>query len=163
MTIGGLPCPEHGTGPSTGGLLMVGVILSVIADAIISVSLNLQKHAHNRNWDHAAGKPKRPFTRLPLWWVGMLLNVFGELGNLVAYGFAPASVVTPVGSVGVFFNAILATLCLKEPFRGRDLAGVALIATGDAARMPSGPARACRWSALRPCFEACLIFPCYQA
>ena len=88
MTIGGLPCPEHGTGPSTGGLLMVGVILSVIADAIISVSLNLQKHAHNRNWDHAAGKPKRPFTRLPLWWVGMLLNVFGELGNLVAYAAA---------------------------------------------------------------------------
>jgi drug/metabolite transporter (DMT)-like permease len=130
MTIGGLPCPEHGTGPSTGGLLMVGVILSVIADAIISVSLNLQKHAHNRNWDHAAGKPKRPFTRLPLWWVGMLLNVFGELGNLVAYGFAPASVVTPVGSVGVFCNAILASFFLKEPLRKRDLVGLCFIVAG---------------------------------
>ena len=109
---------------------MVGVILSVIADAIISVSLNLQKHAHNRNWDHAAGKPKRPFTRLPLWWVGMLLNVFGELGNLVAYGFAPASVVTPVGSVGVFCNAILASFFLKEPLRKRDLVGLCFIVAG---------------------------------
>ena len=104
--------------------------LSVIADAIISVSLNLQKHAHNRNWDHAAGKPKRPFTRLPLWWVGMLLNVFGELGNLVAYGFAPASVVTPVGSVGVFCNAILASFFLKEPLRKRDLVGLCFIVAG---------------------------------
>ena len=60
----------------------------------------------------------------------MLLNVFGELGNLVAYGFAPASVVTPVGSVGVFCNAILASFFLKEPLRKRDLVGLCFIVAG---------------------------------
>ena len=70
------------------------------------------------------------YTKLPLWWVGMLLNALGELGNLLALGFAPASVVTPVGAVGVVFNAVFASLFLKEPFRKIDLIGLVLIITG---------------------------------
>ena len=60
----------------------------------------------------------------------MLLNAIGELGNLLALGFAPASVVTPVGAVGVVFNAVFASLFLKEPFRKIDLIGLVLIITG---------------------------------
>lgn len=60
----------------------------------------------------------------------MLLNALGELGNLLALGFAPASVVTPVGAVGVVFNAVFASLFLKEPFRKIDLVGLLLIVTG---------------------------------
>jgi drug/metabolite transporter (DMT)-like permease len=60
----------------------------------------------------------------------MLLNAVGELGNLLALGFAPASVVTPVGAVGVVFNAIFASLFLKEPFRKIDMIGLVLIVTG---------------------------------
>jgi hypothetical protein len=54
---------------------------------------------------------------VPLWWLGIVLHIGGELGNLFAYGFAPASIVTPVGSIGVLCNAFLATLFLKEPLR----------------------------------------------
>ena len=32
---------------------------------------------------------------------GRTLTAGGELGNLFAYGFAPAAIVAPVGSVGV--------------------------------------------------------------
>jgi drug/metabolite transporter (DMT)-like permease len=60
----------------------------------------------------------------------MVLNALGELGNLLALGFAPASVVTPVGAVGVVFNAVFASLFLREPFRKIDLIGLVLIITG---------------------------------
>lgn len=83
------------------------------------------------------GKPKKGYWRVPLWWLGLLFNMVGEVGNMLAYGLAPASVVAPVGSVGVFFNEIIAVVFLKEPFRKRDafgllgvVAGVVLIIIG---------------------------------
>jgi hypothetical protein len=42
--------------------------------------------------------------------------VAGETANLFAYGFAPASIVTPVGAVGVMTNIIITTYGLKERF-----------------------------------------------
>ena len=75
---------------------VTGVILSIVADIIIAVSLNIQKYAQNANMD-SAGEPIKPFYTIPTWWAGMLLNIGGELGNMFAYGFAPASVVAPVG------------------------------------------------------------------
>lgn len=114
---------------------------------MVSVSLNVQKYAHNRNTQVPRLSPSKPlpvmhvcavntrmqnlpYTKLPLWWLGMLLNALGELGNLLALGFAPASVVTPVGAVGVVFNAVFASMFLKEPFRKIDLIGLLLIITG---------------------------------
>jgi hypothetical protein len=55
----------------------------------------------------------KSYWRIPLWWLGLLLNMGGEIGNMIAYGFAPASVVAPVGSVGVFFNEVIAVVFLK--------------------------------------------------
>ena len=120
------PFSEEEAGTST---FMVGVVLSVIADVIIAVSLNVQKTAHMRN-EGADGKPVKGMLKLPLWWLGLLLNVGGELGNMLAYGFAPASVVAPVGSVGVVANEVIAVLFLKEPFRWRDAAGLVAIVGG---------------------------------
>ena len=49
---------------------------------------------------------------------------------MLAYGFAPAAVVAPLGSVGVIVNEIVAVCCLKEPFRRRDLFGLMGIVGG---------------------------------
>lgn len=35
------------------------------------------------------------------WWAGLMTMAFGELCNFAAYGFAPASVVTPLGALSV--------------------------------------------------------------
>ena len=128
MTILNLPCPAPGLGPQE-PTVVIGVVLSVFADLIIAVSLFLQKLAHNRNVG-TNGKPVKPYTQIPMWWCGIVLNATGEIGNLIAYGFAPASIVAPVGSVGVFFNAVLATVFLKEPMRRRDMVGLAIIVAG---------------------------------
>ena len=68
---------------------------------MVAVALAITKLAHNRNWDAVEKRGRKPYTKLPLWWLGITLTAGGELGNLFAYGFAPAAVVAPVGSVGV--------------------------------------------------------------
>lgn len=60
----------------------------------------------------------------PLWWMGLVLMTVGECGNFLAYGFAPASIVSPLGVVALISNCIIAPMMLKEPFRGRDILGV---------------------------------------
>ena len=48
--------------------------------------LQFQKLAHKNNVD------KKPYTSLPLWWLGLALMLGGEVGNFLAYGWAPATV-----------------------------------------------------------------------
>lgn len=59
------------------------------------------------------------------------MMTIGETGNFLAYGFAPASIVSPLGVVGLISNCLIAPLMLKERFRQRDFWGV-LISIGGA-------------------------------
>eukprot|EP00965_Chrysotila_dentata_P029100 967642-Pleurochrysis_carterae.AAC.1 len=74
---------------------MIGVVIALIANAVIPLALNIQKYAHVSNTD-AEGKPRRPYIQMPLWWLGISLMISGELFNLLAYGYAPTSLVAPV-------------------------------------------------------------------
>lgn len=78
--------------------------------------------------DDEAPKEKS-YLRSPIWWVGISLMVVGETGNFLAYGFAPASIVSPLGVVALISNCLIAPLLLGEKFRWRDAIGV-LIAVG---------------------------------
>ncbi|EME43559.1 hypothetical protein DOTSEDRAFT_72808 [Dothistroma septosporum NZE10] len=71
----------------------------------------------------------KSYLKSPIWWVGITLMVLGETGNFLAYGFAPASIVSPLGVVALISNCIIAPLLLGEKFRWRDGLGV-LIAIG---------------------------------
>lgn len=55
-----------------------------------------------------------------------------KITHLVAYGFAPASTIAPLGTTTLVANVILAPLMLKEVFRKRDLIGVILAVSGAA-------------------------------
>ncbi|CUS10058.1 unnamed protein product [Tuber aestivum] len=66
----------------------------------------------------------------PYWWLGLVLMSIGECGNFLAYGFAPASIVSPLGVVALISNCVIAPVMLKEPFRGRDLVGVVVSICG---------------------------------
>ncbi|KAI8888111.1 DUF803-domain-containing protein [Backusella circina FSU 941] len=67
------------------------------------------------------------YLKSKLWWLGISLMILGEVGNFVAYGFAPASTIAPLGTTTLVSNVILAPLMLKEVFRKRDLFGVLLL------------------------------------
>ncbi|KAJ1980293.1 hypothetical protein H4R35_001176 [Dimargaris xerosporica] len=88
----------------------------------------------------ASGRPQDPsspdtatetaYLRSKQWWIGMALMVSGETGNFLAYGFAPASVVAPLGTVTLITNVFMAPLLLKETVRVRDACGVLLAILG---------------------------------
>lgn len=56
----------------------------------------------------------------------------GEAGNFLAYGFAPASIVSPLGVVALISNCVIAPVMLKERFRLRDFWGVVVAVMGAA-------------------------------
>ncbi|WVR07918.1 hypothetical protein IAU60_004961 [Kwoniella sp. DSM 27419] len=70
------------------------------------------------------------YLRSRLWWCGMVLIALGEGGNFLSYGFAPASVVAPLGTVALIANCIFAPLILRERFYRRELFGMALAILG---------------------------------
>ncbi|KAG0147437.1 hypothetical protein CROQUDRAFT_656182 [Cronartium quercuum f. sp. fusiforme G11] len=73
---------------------------------------------------------KLSYLRSPIWWIGIILMSCGEFCNFLAYGFAPASVVAPLGTVALISNCGVAPLILGEQFHKRDLLGVALAVIG---------------------------------
>ncbi|OQD88179.1 hypothetical protein PENANT_c004G08944 [Penicillium antarcticum] len=73
---------------------------------------------------------RKSYLKSPYWWVGIVLMVVGEMGNFMAYGFAPASIVSPLGVVALISNCIIAPCLLKEKFRKRDLWGVLISVAG---------------------------------
>ncbi|KAI4233307.1 MAG: hypothetical protein LQ352_008264, partial [Teloschistes flavicans] len=72
----------------------------------------------------------RSYLSSPYWWTGIVLMVIGEGGNFLAYGFAPASIVSPLGVVALVSNCIIAPCLLKEHFRQRDFWGVLVAVAG---------------------------------
>ncbi|KAL5508027.1 hypothetical protein ACEPAH_5645 [Sanghuangporus vaninii] len=70
------------------------------------------------------------YLKSKLWWLGLILMAIGEMGNFISYGFAPASVVAPLGTFALIANCFFAPLMLKERFRKRDLLGMLLAILG---------------------------------
>lgn len=73
---------------------------------------------------------RKSYLRSPYWWVGLVLMCLGEVGNFLAYGFAPASIVSPLGVVAMISNCVIAPCLLKEKFRQRDFWGVLISIAG---------------------------------
>ena len=69
------------------------------------ILFTLQKYAHRKREIESGGDADEQkslcapgsYLRSGTWWIGILLMIAGETGNFVAYGFAPASVVAPLG------------------------------------------------------------------
>ncbi|KAH7144617.1 magnesium transporter NIPA-domain-containing protein [Dactylonectria estremocensis] len=70
------------------------------------------------------------YLRSPYWWLGQVLITLGEMGNFLAYGFAPASIVSPLGVVALISNCIIAPAMFHERFRARDFWGVVIAVGG---------------------------------
>uniref|UniRef100_A0A3Q2EK95 NIPA like domain containing 2 n=1 Tax=Cyprinodon variegatus TaxID=28743 RepID=A0A3Q2EK95_CYPVA len=81
------------------------------------ISLNIQKYAHVRQ----AQRGSKPYYMSAMWWCGVVLMGVGELGNFAAYGFAPASLIAPLGCVSVIGNAVISVVFLKETIRPSDI------------------------------------------
>ncbi|GAA5933896.1 hypothetical protein JCM3775_000318 [Rhodotorula graminis] len=94
----------------------------------------LHRRSSSRRSSTRAGRPRtdKGFLTSPLWLAGFACLNLGELGNFLAYGFAAPSVVAPLGMVALIANVFLAPLIVREPFRRKDLVGVAIALVGGA-------------------------------
>lgn len=107
----------------------MGICIAVCGNFLISISLNIQvnlslmdTHTHKQTlfsvfwwfsvsllvfavqkYTHMRQSQRgtKPYYTSRLWWCGILLMGLGELGNFAAYGFAPASLIAPLGCVSV--------------------------------------------------------------
>eukprot|EP00003_Mantamonas_plastica_P029202 TRINITY_DN687_c1_g1_i2.p1 TRINITY_DN687_c1_g1~~TRINITY_DN687_c1_g1_i2.p1 ORF type:complete len:463 (+),score=138.78 TRINITY_DN687_c1_g1_i2:139-1389(+) len=73
---------------------------------------------------------KVPYTKMKMWWIGIVLMMCGETGNFTAFSFAPVHVIAPLGAVSVISNAVIASYFLNEKMRIRDVWGIAVAVVG---------------------------------
>ncbi|KNA09368.1 hypothetical protein SOVF_154140 isoform A [Spinacia oleracea] len=66
----------------------------------------------------------------PLWWIGMITMIVGEIANFAAYAFAPAILVTPLGALSIIISAVLAHVILKEKLHIFGMLGCVLCVVG---------------------------------
>nr|XP_018672736.1 NIPA-like protein 2 [Ciona intestinalis] len=112
-----------------------GTALAVVGNILIAISLNVQKFAHRKRQAEGIVEDStlcgsNSYLRSPVWWTGIILMAIGEIGNFVAYGFAPASVVAPLGCVAVLANGGLAVIFNEESLRMRDVVGASFAIVG---------------------------------
>jgi len=95
-----------------------------------SQPLLTQSERHGQDEEEEQRKGEKSYLKSPWWWLGISLMTVGECGNFLAYGFAPASIVSPLGVVALVSNCLIAPLLLHERFRKRDGLGVLIAVAG---------------------------------
>eukprot|EP01083_Nonionella_stella_P145871 458059_1 len=73
---------------------------------------------------------KTPYLMDPCWIVGLILQIMGAFMDFVALGFAPASVVAPLGSLTLVTNVCLAPIMHHERLHYKVLLATSLIILG---------------------------------
>ncbi|XP_009759251.1 putative magnesium transporter NIPA6 [Nicotiana tabacum] len=93
-----------------------GLILAISSSLFIGTSFILKKKGLKRAAAAGTRAGVGGYTYLlePLWWAGMITMITGEVANFVAYIYAPAVLVTPLGVLSIIISAILAHFMLKE-------------------------------------------------
>ena len=94
------------------------------------ISLHSVDNDNDHTKDQEDQDHRKTYLKSPYWWAGIVLMIIGEAGNFLAYGFAPASIVSPLGVVALVSNCIIAPYLLKEQFRQRDFWGVSIAMAG---------------------------------
>ncbi|KAF9909866.1 hypothetical protein EC991_007856 [Linnemannia zychae] len=118
----------------------IGMGLAVSSGIFIGSSFVLKKKGLLRS--SAIAGEGHAYLKSKLWWTGMVLMIVGEILNFVAYSFAPALLVTPLGALSVVVCAVLSSIVLKEklPFHGK--IGCALCIVGAVVIVFHAPAQA---------------------
>ncbi|WVZ68004.1 hypothetical protein U9M48_017001 [Paspalum notatum var. saurae] len=123
-------------GSSGGGDLfaanLTGSLLAVASSAFIGVSFIVKKKGLRRAGAAGAraGAGGYGYLMEPLWWVGMVTMLVGEIANFIAYMFAPAVLVAPLGALSIIVSAVLAHFTLNEKLHRMGVLGCGLCIVG---------------------------------
>ncbi|KAK3826635.1 MAG: magnesium transporter NIPA-domain-containing protein [Linnemannia elongata] len=106
----------------------IGMGLAVSSGIFIGSSFVLKKKGLLRS--SAIAGEGHAYLKSKLWWTGMIMMIVGEILNFVAYSFAPALLVTPLGALSVVVCSVLSSLVLKEKLNLHGKIGCALCIVG---------------------------------
>ncbi|KAG6717012.1 hypothetical protein I3842_04G076800 [Carya illinoinensis] len=109
-----------------------GFVLAVVSSAFIGASFIIKKKGLRRAGVNGPRASVGGYGYLlePLWWIGMITMIVGEIANFVAYIFAPAVMVTPLGALSIIVSAVLAHFLLKEKLQKMGMLGCLLCIVG---------------------------------
>ncbi|KAF7798511.1 hypothetical protein EIP86_009732 [Pleurotus ostreatoroseus] len=92
----------------------VGVVLAIGSGVLIGSSFVFKKKGLLRSQrGHVAGEGVA-YLKSPMWWMGMIIMILGELCNFAAYAFTEAIIVTPMGALSVVISSLLSHFLLDE-------------------------------------------------
>ena len=115
---------------------ILGVVLSITACGINNLGINLQKYAHNvvkkeKEREKLITEEKQSlFYTQPMWIGGILMTVVGALCDLGSFGYAPQSLLAPLGALSLVFNMYIASMLLGEILTWREIGFTLLICAG---------------------------------
>ncbi|CAI9786353.1 unnamed protein product [Fraxinus pennsylvanica] len=109
-----------------------GLVLAMSSSVFIGASFIVKKKGLKKAGASGirAGVGGYSYLYEPLWWVGMITMVVGEIANFAAYAFAPAILVTPLGALSIIISAVLAHIILREKLHIFGILGCALCVVG---------------------------------
>lgn len=115
------------------GDFYVGLGLAISSSIFIGGSFILKKKGLLRlakKGAQRAGEGGHAYLKEWMWWAGLITMGLGEAANFIAYAFAPATLVTPLGALSVLVSAILASYLLDEKLNSLGKVGCILAILG---------------------------------
>ncbi|KAJ9555658.1 hypothetical protein OSB04_010272 [Centaurea solstitialis] len=109
-----------------------GLILALASSVFIGSSFIIKKKGLMKAGVSGirAGSGGHSYLKQPMWWVGMISMILGEIANFAAYAFAPAILVTPLGALSIIVSAVLAHYFLDERMHIFGVVGCVLCLVG---------------------------------
>ncbi|KAK4763079.1 hypothetical protein SAY86_008847 [Trapa natans] len=111
---------------------LTGFILAVVSSAFIGSSFIIKKKGLQKAGSSGPRASVGGYGYLlePLWWIGMITMIVGEISNFVAYIYAPAVLVTPLGALSIIVSAVLAHFMLNEKLQRMGMLGCLICVVG---------------------------------
>ncbi|KAL7633002.1 UNVERIFIED_CONTAM: hypothetical protein RMT77_016712 [Armadillidium vulgare] len=128
-----------------GSNLYIGLALSSMSALFIGSSFIIKKKsliALSQSGNTRASAGGYGYLRHWMWWAGLLTMGLGEVLNFIAYAFAPATLVTPLGALSVLVTAILSASLLGEALNLLGKIGCALCILGSTVVVIHAPTEA---------------------
>ncbi|CAI5726102.1 unnamed protein product [Hyaloperonospora brassicae] len=106
----------------------IGGAIAILSAFLSIFGVNLQKYSHDKEELRAV---PRPYTMRPIWWVGMVCVVAASLGDFLALGFAPQTLVASLGGGSTILgNCLMSHFWLQQSLYVTDIVGVAVVSLG---------------------------------
>ncbi|KAG2230252.1 Non-imprinted in Prader-Willi/Angelman syndrome region protein 2 [Thamnidium elegans] len=94
----------------------IGLILAICSSLLIGTSFVITKKGllTSSTKEHGRATDSHRYLKNPVWWIGLIVMVMGEIMNFIGYTFAPAILITPLGALSVIIGAVLGSIFLNE-------------------------------------------------